>query len=370
LTISIERLEISGLRNFCHLKLEDCRRVNILSGPNGAGKTSILEAIYLLGFGRSFRGNQLVSAINHSMSDCVIYCELKKNTLNYHSLGVGRTRQGRQDFHVNKLPVKNITDLAKILPLQLINADTFALIGGGSKARRQFIDWGVFHVKPDFLGYWRTIQRSLRQRNHLLKQQKALRHGRIYPPEMAAWDRELVACSISIDELRRQYIDDIRPVFNEILHRLTSDLSDLSLEYQRGWKKNVELQAVFEENFERDTSLGSTTNGPHRANIDIRVKGMPAIDVLSRGQLKLVISSLKLAQGQLLKRQQGQKCIYLIDDLPAELDEGHRAALCALLDEMESQVFITTVDADVIENCWKNKSVVRQFHVEHELTTK
>jgi len=365
--MSIQRLEISGIRSFRSAILEDCGHINVLVGLNGSGKTSILEAIHLLGLGRTFRSGRLTSIINHEMNACAVYSELKKNEARYQSLGIRHTRQGLRDLRINKAPIERVAELAKALPLQLINTDTFALIGGGPRLRRQFMDWGVFHVKPIFLEYWRTAQNCLRQRNCLLKEQRARRHGRIYSREIAIWDRELALCSANIDELRSQYIEDIKPVFDRILQRLI-DLPNLSIRYQRGWQNDVELQAAFEKSFDRDVNLGLTTLGPHRANIEIFIEGSAAIDVLSRGQLKLVVSSLKLAQGQLLTKQRGDaECIYLVDDLPAELDKRHQIALCGLLDEMGGQVFITATDSSVIEDCWQNKGAIRRFHVKHGL---
>jgi DNA replication and repair protein RecF len=360
--MSLRRLEVSGLRNLRNASLEDCGRINILVGPNGSGKTSFLEAIYLLGLGRSFRSSRLTPIINYDTDAVTVYGGLSGDQDGYQSLGVLRSRQGRQELRINKAPVENVAELARALPLQLINSESFALIVGGPKVRRQFMDWGVFHVKPAFLERWRKAQRCLKQRNYLLRAHRLRPHGRIYSPELAAWDQELALCAEDIDRLRARYIEEIAPLFSQILRRLV-DLPTVSLGYQRGWSADIQLQAALEAGVERDIKLGSTAAGPHRANLDIRVGGVLAAEVLSRGQLKLVVSSLRLAQGAHLARQHNSRCVYLVDDLPAELDKEHRATLCQLLDEMGCQVFITCVDADTIESSWSDISAVRQFHV-------
>ena len=362
--MSIKRLEINGVRCLCSARLEDCRRINILSGQNGSGKTSILEAIYLLGMGRSFRSSHLAPIINHQMSACTVYGELVplKSVNSTRSLGVRRTRHGRQEFHIDKEQASGAAGLARALPLQLINAEALELVEGGPKARRQFMDWGVFHVKPDFLETWRNFQRCLRQRNRLLREHKTHQRDRIYPPEIAAWDREFVRFSIEIDALRKEYVADIQPVFIEVSQHFTR-LPSLSLHYQRGWGDGVELQSVLEEGFERDLAMGTTMSGPHRANVDIRTDRQLAADVLSRGQIKLVVAALKLAQGKLLTAQQGRHCVYLVDDLSAELDQEHQSLLCELFDKLGAQVFITGVETDAINGYWQDTQAVQQFHV-------
>jgi DNA replication and repair protein RecF len=360
--MSLQRLEICGLRNLRNAGLNDCGRINILSGPNGSGKTSLIEAIYLLGLGRSFRSGRLSPVISHDEETCTVFGELKQGAGAYKSLGVSRSRHGKQDLRINRATVENIAEMARALPLQLINSDSFGLVEGGPRARRQFMDWGVFHVKHAFLERWRNAQRCLKQRNRLLREQGAQRHARIYTPELAAWDQELVQCAEEIDCLRANYVEEIQPLFGQILQRLI-DLPDVSLDYHRGWRAGLGLREALEESLERDFSHGSTVAGPHRANIDIRLGGVPAADILSRGQLKLVVSSLRLAQGAHLARHHGSSCIYLIDDLPAELDKQHRQTLCQLLDEMGCQVFMTCVDADIIENNWRDSGAVRRFHV-------
>lgn len=360
--MSLRRLEVNGLRNLCNAGLDDCGRINILVGPNGSGKTSFLEAIYLLGLGRSFRSSRLTPIINYRAEACTVYGELDAGLDGYQSIGILRSRQGGQDLRINKMPVDAVAELARALPLQLINSESFALIDGGPKARRQFMDWGVFHVKPAFLESWRKAQRCLKQRNNLLRAHRARPHGRIYTPELAAWDHELAMCAADIDRLRSGYIRDIQPLFSQILKRLV-DLPAVSLDYQRGWGAELELQAALEHGIERDLKQGSTALGPHRANIDIRVGGVPAAEALSRGQLKLAVSSLRLAQGTHLARQHNSRCVYLVDDLPAELDRTHRATLCQLLDEMGCQVFITCVDADSVDGNWSDLNALRRFHV-------
>ena len=134
--------------------------------------------------------------------------------------------------------LKSTSELARLLPLQVINPDTFRLLEGSPKLRRNFIDWGVFHVKHhDFFPLWKRMQKALKQRNSLL------RHGRINGSELTSWNIEFEKAASAIDVLRSDYIQRLTPVFTEVLSELT-DLDNLTLQYYRGWDKERSLNEV------------------------------------------------------------------------------------------------------------------------------
>ena len=164
--MSIRRLRISQLRNIRQAELE-LGRVNLLSGPNGSGKTSVLEAVFVLGSGRSFRAARLDPVIHHDASQFTVFASLQGegNDGAPIAIGVSRSRDGNFAGRIQGQAIRNSAELARRLPLQLINSDTFDLLVGGPKVRRQFLDWGVFHVEHGFHRTWLDVHRCLRQRN-------------------------------------------------------------------------------------------------------------------------------------------------------------------------------------------------------------
>jgi DNA replication and repair protein RecF len=274
-------------------------------------------------------------------------------------VGVARRRDGSFEGRVQGRAVHNSAELARRLPLQLINSATFALLEGGPKIRRQFLDWGVFHVEHGFHRLWLEVHRCLRQRNTLL------RHDRIAPAQMQPWNARLAADATQLDGFRQRYFDAFYPVFRSTLSEL-SPIEGLEISYLRGWERDRELLDILDEQLERDRQRGFTVNGPHRADLRVRVRGMSAAEVLSRGQQKLVICALKLAQARIFAQTQGHECVFLIDDLPAELDSRHRQSICRLLETMGCQVIVTCVDPAELEGCWGGASAdeIRMFHVE------
>lgn len=353
----INQLSVAGLRNLQPATLTFSPRINLFYGHNGSGKSSLLEAIYLLSLARSFRSNKIQSIIQHELDECTVFAQ-SGSSENPDRTGIRRNKQGNFEVRLNGENIKTLARLAKNMPLQLLDSDSFLLLEGSPKHRRQFLDWGVFHVEHSFHGHWSRMQTSLKQRNTWL------RHAIMDSRLLAAWDREFCTASEHIDSARQQYISLFKPVFEQTLSSLI-DLPDLGISYYRGWDKEKDLQSVLHSSLERDQALGYTQAGPQRADLRIRIGGSNATEVLSRGQQKLVVCAMKLAQGYLLAQQNGKQCIYLVDDLAAELDAKHRRALGGLLEELNCQAFITGTDKDILLEGWRKDTPLAMFHVEH-----
>lgn len=353
----LDRLAFQGLRNFQALELSPGSRINVFIGDNGTGKTSLLEGIHVLGMGRSFRTRQLRNVISHEAQELVLHGRLAGEPPL--PIGVRRRRDADElEMRLAGDKLGRVSQLVEALPLQVINPDAFRLLEGSPSGRREFLDWGVFHVKHDFLDTWKRYRRALKHRNALL------RHGRMTDASMVPWERELAHWGTRMDELRRSWLDAFLPVFQETLEGLIT-LPDLQLRYARGWDRKREFADVLEKGRGTDQQMGFTQQGPQRADLSIRLGRRLAIEVLSRGQQKLVVSALKLAQGRLLERLTGRSCIYLIDDLPAELDDARRRVFCEWLEHMRCQAFITSVDPDALIEQWNLDTPVSMFHVKH-----
>lgn len=355
--MSLRRLTVTAVRNLHPVTVSPSPRINILYGANGSGKTSVLEAVHLLGLARSFRSTRLTPVIQYEQAACTVFGQVEREDGATSNLGVSRERQGDFSIRIDGQNARSAAQLAELLPLQLINPDSFRLLEGAPKVRRQFLDWGVFHVEPRFLPAWQRLQKALRQRNSWL------RHGTLDAASQAAWDRELTLASAEIDDYRRAYIAALKPVFERTLDELI-ELKGLSLSYYRGWDKDRELSDVLSASILRDQQMGHTQAGPQRADLRLRLGGHNAADILSRGQQKLVVCALRIAQGHLVSQARRGQCVYLVDDLPSELDDQHRAALCRLLEELHCQVFITCVDHELLREGWQSQTPVALFHVE------
>lgn len=352
----ISRLRVNNLRNLSAIELEPAERINLLYGLNGSGKTSILESLHLLGLGRSFRTHKHRHVIRHGEDELLVFAEVDPLLEGKpRALGVSRNQAG--DFKVRFAGEDlSAAELAELLPVLVINSETFALLEGSPAGRRQFFDWGGFYSDDSFIRLWRNFNRVLKQRNSLLK------CGKIDDRVRAVWDRELIGFAEPLTELRQQYIERLVPEFERILSQLLGNV-EVRLQFYPGWDRKRDLAEVLAENFERDLRQGFTGSGPQRADLRFRVDNQDAAEVLSRGQKKLVVSALKLAQGVLYHQQKQRVCIYLIDDLPSELDEPHCRQFCSFLEASANQCFITCVDPTLLSQVWSESTPVARFRV-------
>ncbi|MCW8195561.1 DNA replication/repair protein RecF [Proteobacteria bacterium 005FR1] len=354
----LTRLIVDNLRNLKHVELKPHPRLNVIYGANGSGKTSLLEAVNMLSLGRSFRSHRSKPIINYDTDRLTLYGEVGLERVT--RIGVEKTRQGDTSIRVDGRNILSAAELAEHLPVLALNADSFELITGSPKLRRQLLDWLAFHVEPSFYGVWRNLQHCLKQRNSLL------RRGRISGPELRPWDQQLVTLSAAIDEHRRRSFSPFLDALNS-LEDLLPGVGEINLEYRRGWKRGEDYQELLEAHLEQDLLRGFTQVGPHRADIKITVNGENAADVLSRGQQKVVVAALVVAQGMVFNQHTGKQVLYLVDDLPAELDQDRSRQLGGWLSGLNAQVFITGVEQGALIGMWPETELQNAavFHVEH-----
>lgn len=363
--MALTQLQINDVRNLRQVRLNNLQRVNVFFGRNGSGKTSILESIHLLGMARSFRNTSIKSLITHEQSTCTVFGTITTLSSESHGLaasglplGVQRNRDGGVQIKLGGKLIRTVAEIAVQLPLQVLTSESFGLLTGAPGARRQYLDWGVFHVEQRFFGQWQRFQRAIKQRNHLL------RRGKIRDQELAVWTRELSESGTAINEYRKRYFDALSARFREINSRLAPTLGALELRFQQGWDRQLSYLDALQQGLDADLEQGYTHIGPQRADLRVMFKGNLAADTLSRGQQKLVVCGLKLAQGQLITQLGRGTCTYLIDDLPSELDRDHSLLICELLASMEAQVFITCIDPNEISSVWPENQELALFHVE------
>lgn len=356
----IQRLNVSCIRNLHSVLIEPSQSINLLYGENGSGKTSVLESIHLLGTGRSFRSSKLDPLISHDHDEAVIFAELSNGM----QIGLSKSRRQNQQLKLQNQRQKNWENVARELPIQVLDSNSFLLLEGGPKPRRKFLDWGVFHVEPSFVSSWRRSRKAIANRNLLLKQAK------VDHLQLEAWESELVISATEVDGARSSYFSKFLPVFLQVYSSLSAENADsLEISYERGWDSERQLTDVLAENRRVDIRYGATQNGPHRADLNLRLGKNKAVEILSRGQQKMLVSAMKIAQGKLLSEALSRACIYLVDDLPSELDRDNREAVFTHLAGLGGQMFVTCVDLSAIVESLSKPPEMAKFHVERGTIT-
>ena len=332
----LTRLNIQRVRNLKTVALTELQPFNVFYGQNGSGKTSVLEAIHLLATGRSFRTHIPKNYIQHQAQDAIVFAQSETE-----KIGMQKLITGEQVIKVNGDNVATQGQLAKLLPLQVIDPQSTDIIDHGAKPRRQLLDWLMFHVEPDFYHAWQYYSRALKQRNSLLKTNRP-----ISLQELEPWNQMLAQYGEMLHHQRSQVVEQWQGYFQDDLKHLLPDL-DIQLEYSAGFHVEQGLLSDLTQHHQRDVDRRFTEYGPHRADLRLKTPFGDADVVLSRGQKKLLMMALKLSQIAML-HSCNKETVVLLDDVTAELDLTAQQRLIDRLSQLGSQVFITTLDHESV----------------------
>ena len=331
----LSRVRITTLRCLREAELDLNPRRNYIFGPNGAGKTSLLEGVFVLGRGRSFRTRQMRRLVRHGAEGFAVFGEAAIDGVT-RRLGVAY-RAGRLEKKIDGQPAEGMAELAALLPVHAIDPSIHALVEGGPSERRRFLDWGVFHVEPGYLDAWKSYRRVLSQRNAALK--RAAPNAELRP-----WSTALVAAGVLVDERRQRYFDRLGPWVGEFGQRLLD--RPLTIEYRRGWAAEERLEDALLNAEPRDRQNGNTEPGPHRADVVLRLNERRLQDEASRGQQKLAAAALILAQVAVESAEHPQRSVLVVDDPAAELDARSLDRLLAAIGDLRAQLLFTALSPE------------------------
>jgi DNA replication and repair protein RecF len=378
--LSLAELTVDDLRCIEHAELQLHPGHNLIWGGNGSGKTSLLESIFLLGRGRSFRTRNSERLIRHGRERLVVFGrtargnepgdsphsdvgieglgfgEASRSTGDLASSGAGigspRSRPGNPSSLTHALGVqvsradgtiarisgataRSLTELTQAFPVQVIDPGVHKLVEEGGHRRRRWMDWAVFHVEHQFGDWWLRYTRILKQRNAALRTQ---------PAQVSVWDAELARVGELIADSRRRFVESLLPYWRESVLALSG--LEPELHYFKGWAQDVSLAEALAASKARDESKRLTHPGPHRADVIVRMSGRPAREVLSRGQQKLVAVAMTLAQLNLLQDATQTTPTLLLDDPAAELDGDHLRRFIEQVMRLQSQLVLTSLHSE------------------------
>jgi DNA replication and repair protein RecF len=347
--VAIKRFTAQGFRCLGNIEFEPDPDYTLIFGANASGKSSLLEALAYLGRGKSFRGAPPTNLIQHGQQEFVLFGNVESGGRNIR-VGVRNSRSGLE-VRVDGDSAGGAAALAAALPLQVIDPDVHNLVCGGPDERRRFLDWLAFHVEPDYLGLWRQFRRALKQRNAALKDGG----GRA---ALLAWDKEFCQLGERVDAVRQQVLEVSLKTLQA--HGAALVGADIDFRYATGWSRDSSLREALDDHFERDSALGSTQVGPHRADLRLIYDDRQARRLVSRGQQKLLASAMVLAATEIAQTALERPLLLLLDDPAAELDRESLRRLMGRVAGLGSQVIATSLERD--ETLFP--AAPRVFHVE------
>jgi DNA replication and repair protein RecF len=330
--LPLSRVRITTLRCLRQVELELDPGRNYIFGANGAGKTSLLEGLFVLGRGRSFRTRQMRRLVRHGEDGFAVFGEVDVGGVQ-RRLGVAY-HAGRLEKKIDGQPAVGMAQLASLLPVHAIDPSMHAIVEGGPSERRRFLDWGVFHVEPGYLDAWKSYRRVLSQRNAALKRSASSQ-------ELRPWSTALAEAGDVVDACRRRYLDRLALFVSEFGRRLLDRA--LVIDYRRGWAADQRLDEVLSAGESRDRQAASTEAGPHRAELVLRLDERRVQGEASRGQQKLTAAALILGQVAVESAERPHRSVVLVDDPAAELDALSLERLIAAIAGLPAQLVFTAL---------------------------
>ena len=356
----LDSLQLVNFRNYNNLYLEFNQKVNLLLGKNGQGKTNIVESIYMLSFGKSFRTNRDKEIIKFDTENLYVGGSFSKEyTKGLIEIAIGKNKKG---IKVNKLHVQKIHELLGNLNVVIFSPEDLRLVKDGPKERRSFIDKEISQIMPKYYNYLTNYNKILIQRNKLLK-------GKFVDENLLdVYDESLARYGSYIYILRRDFIKKIANISMEMHKKLTDNIEDLVINYKNQINVSDEdtIETVYNKFFEKlcssrqhDIETRTTRYGIHKDDLNIYINDLDVRLYGSQGQQRTASISLKLSEIELIKNEVGEYPILILDDVFSELDETRQKLLIENLSQV--QMFITT--AEVSHKKIFNKSNTTIFNI-------
>ena len=339
----LNSLQLVNFRNYNNLYLEFNKKVNLLLGKNGQGKTNIVESIYMLSFGKSFRTSRDKEIIKFDTENLYVGGSFsKEHTDGLIEIAIGKNKKG---IKVNKIHIQKIHELLGNLNVVIFSPEDLRLVKEGPKERRSFIDKEISQIMPKYYNYLTNYNKVLFQRNQLLKA------NNVDEALLDVYDESLARYGSYLYILRRDFIKKIAKISNEMHKKLTGNNEELLITYKNQINLSDEdtvidaknkLLKKLESNRQHDIETRMTKYGIHKDDLNIFINDLDVKLYGSQGQQRTASISLKLSEIELIRQEVNENPVLILDDVFSELDETRQKLLVKNLGEV--QMFITSAE--------------------------
>ena len=335
----VDLLKLKNFRNYEDLEIHFSDRINIIHGDNAQGKTNILEAIYLAATTKSHRGSKDKDIILFGKDDSHIRLNLKKRDVG-HRIDMHLRKAKPKGVAIDGIPIRRSTELFGLINIIIFSPEDLSIVKNGPGERRRFMDMEICQISRIYYSNLLRFSKILDQRNNLLKQI-------YYKPEIKdtldTWDEQLVDTGKTIIKERRNFIQMMNDIIQDIHSSLSSGKEKIELIYEPNVEEDKFLK-VLKEKRKLDLKNSVTMTGPQRDDFAVMINGNDVRVYGSQGQQRTAALSLKLAEIEIVKKVINDNPILLLDDVMSELDSQRRDALLDTMNDIQTIITCTGYD--------------------------
>lgn len=345
----IEKIRLSKFRNYFYQQIDFNRDINIFLGDNAQGKTNLLEAIYYLANGKSFKKSKVQDMIYFGEGRMDLSGKIRKDDF-YKEVEIGASPR-EKNIRVNGISYSTNKDLKALFKLVLFRPEDLNIVKEGPAFRRELFDDIIGSCDPSYKLMKQRYDRVLLQRNKLLKEPK----GKFFQGELEAYDKQIIRLGFEISQRREKFIGLISTYAQSFHYNLSEGREELSLAYRPdiGGEGEKDYGDAFLKARHQDLKYRTTSRGIHRDEVDILINDRLLKNFGSQGQQKSAIIDIKLAQVELIRNSSSDQAIILFDDCLSELDEKRAGFLLQNLGD--NQTIITATNTKSLEEVDKSK---------------
>jgi len=356
----IKKIELSNLRNYSSLDIDLVKGINVFHGENGSGKTNIIEAIYWLSLGKSFRASDDKEIVKENCDSCRVYSEAEIGGLDkIFSLEYSAAVR-KKSIRINNTKIKKMADIIGEIPVVLFSTEDIQIIKGEPVLRRKYIDQMLCQVSREYFETLVKYTKEVSHRNYLLK---GIKDKKIKISNLDVWNEQIKNNGTLLVIKRFEALEELNSI---LVSKFSSDKNDVSITYLSKNFMSVkpdDIKAEYENHFktkiDEEILRGVTLIGPHRDDIEIFYNGKKAKAYASEGQQRVSAILLKLAEGLFIKERKNTYPVIMLDDFSSELDNPNRGFIGRTLEQFK-QIIITTTYPENL----KELIPAKMFHVE------
>ena len=351
----VTSLELRNFRNYAYTVITFSRGITVFVGGNGEGKTNIAESLAYLATTKSFRGVPNDALVRTGHDSAVVRATIVHDDGREFLIEAEIPRTGRARVQVNRKSLVRTRDLLGTARVTVFSPDDLAIVKGSPSLRREWLDDAVIALRPSRAAAVADFERTLRQRNALLKDMGG-RPSRDDMASLDAWDEAFIAAAQVLADVRSETLDDVRDDVSRAYDDLAGEASNVAVDIDSPWAVEG-IAASVRAARDDDMRRGTTSVGPQRDDIVIGINGLPARVAASQGEQRTIALALRLAVHRAVGATHGSPPILILDDVLSELDPDRSRALLAHVPD--GQVIITTAGPLPGDARWDDMWLVR-----------